>query len=262
MNDKKKKKYISADEERKLIAKYKADGDQEALVTLIDAHIAYIQNVAGKQYTKFAKQVEYEDLVQEGKIGLMRAIMKFDLDKSTINPETGKMVQNLRLMTYASRWIISEMQNLWQKSLATHIPAHTLRSVHFNIKNQGRNGDAKRALAKDRQSAVSLDDTLNFEKSSENQRSLQYNGDPDPTFNESTKNMLSPAIQRAVTRLNEQEWQVLRMRLGLDDGFVYHMPQIAEEMNLPLTEVEHLYKRAKRILFKHIPPFVRKPQVV
>ena len=75
------KEKIDRETERDLIYKYQKTRDSIYLQQLIDAHTLYVQSVANRQYNIFGKLVELEDLIQEGKIGLMEAIKKFDLSK-------------------------------------------------------------------------------------------------------------------------------------------------------------------------------------
>ena len=162
------KKYLDRDKERELIRLYQKTNDNIYLEQLIIAHTAYIQKIASKQYKKFGKIVEYQDLVQEGRIGLIKAIKKFKLDRHSINPNTNKIVKSQALLTYAHSYILSEMQNLSHKSNATHIPAHTIRAIQFDVKNQGGNTEERKELAKRAMKAESLNWHFNNENNNGN----------------------------------------------------------------------------------------------
>ena len=152
----KNKKYLGRMEERELINQYQKTGDIQYIETLLREHTSYIHKIAAQQYQKFGRIVEFEDLLQEGKIGLIKAITKFKLDMQSINPNDNSVVINQRLLTYAHTKILSEMQTLFHKSNATHIPAHTIRAIHFNVKNPGCNTEERKTLAKRAMRAESL----------------------------------------------------------------------------------------------------------
>ena len=261
-NISKKKKYLDRETERELIRLYQQTGENQYIEQLLLAHSAYIQKMAAKQYQKFGRIVEYEDLIQEGRVGLMKAVKKFKLDRPSVNPNTNLIVKNQALLTYASSYILSEMQSLSHRSNATHIPAHTLRAISFDIKNTGCNTEERKKLAKRAMKADSLDYHVltnnGYNWSDYEYRNLQRitdNGEADPTFEKSIINVFSPENQRAIDKLTKTEWKIVQMRLGLingEEGIIAKSSFIAEELNIPLEEVEKTFKRAKRILSKNL----------
>jgi RNA polymerase sigma factor (sigma-70 family) len=248
------KKYLDAIEERDLIARYQTNGDQEALDILMATHTPYVQKEAAKQFIKFNKTIEYDDLVQQGKIGLIKAINKFKLNRVSINPETNKKVTNQRLLTYAHGWIVAEIQNLFHRSPATHIPAHTLRAIFYKVKKPGCNTEERKALARKAMRAESLDNLSSpFEGSNQQRYDIRSNGESsDPTFDAGICNIFSPAVMQAISKLSEQEFKIFSMRYGLEHGIMAKATYIADELNIPLEDVEKTLKRAKRILSKNL----------
>lgn len=254
------KQYLGRNEERELISQYQQTGKTKYIDTLLKEHTSYIHKVAAQQYQKFGKAVEFEDLLQEGKIGLIKAIKKFKLDMQSINPNDNSIVTNQRLLTYAHSYILSEMQTLFHKSNATHIPAHTIRAIQFNVKNPGCNTEERKALAKKAMRAESLDWYFNGETSGgENERRHSRLGDEtivfDPTFEESMTHIYSPQNEKAIKMLTETEWKIVQMRLGLvegEEGVTAKPVFIAEELNMTVEEVEKIFKKAKRILSKNL----------
>jgi len=257
----KNKKYLGRMEERELINQYQKTGDIQYIETLLREHTSYIHKIAAQQYQKFGRIVEFEDLLQEGKIGLIKAITKFKLDMQSINPNDNSVVINQRLLTYAHTKILSEMQTLFHKSNATHIPAHTIRAIHFNVKNPGCNTEERKTLAKRAMRAESLDSFFNYEHSGYF-ASIYTGNEPkfrdktiDPTFEQSITQIYSPQNQKAIQMLTDIEWKIVKMRLGLvegEDGVTAKSPFIAEELNLTVEEVEKSFKKAKRILSKNL----------
>lgn len=86
---------LTAEEEKKLLLRYKNNGDRKAYDLLINSNLCLVVNVA-KAYQN--RGIELLDLIQEGTIGLMKAIDKFDISK------------DFRLSTYAIWWIRREIQ--------------------------------------------------------------------------------------------------------------------------------------------------------
>jgi len=254
------KKYLDRNTERELIRQYQLTGEAKYIEQLLIAHTAYIQKVASEQYQKFGKVVEYEDLVQEGRVGLIKAVKKFKLDRTSINPNTNAVVANQALLTYAHSYILSEMQSLSHRSNATHIPAHTLRAIQFDIKNPGCNTEERKELAKRAMKADSLDwhfngDNTGGDNERRSPKMIAENGDLDPTFEQSITHVFSPDNQRAIGMLTNKEWKIVQMRLGLvngEEGMTAKPSFIAEELGMPLEEVEKTFKRAKRILSKNL----------
>ena len=253
------KKYLDRTRERELIAQYQEDNDGGALEELIEAHSAYIQKIATKEYIKFGKIVEYEDLIQEGKIGLIKAIKKFDINRTSINPNDNTTVKNQALLTYAHSWILSEMQNLFHRSHPAHIPAHTLRAIYFKVKNPGCNTESRKALAKQSMRAESLDNVksdieMHAIPDKYEFKIMQGNVNTDPTFQEVVKHIYSPRVQGVIKKLTPLEWKIISMRYGLDEGLTAKTHLIAKELNISVEEVDKNLKRAKRILFKNLQP--------
>jgi DNA-directed RNA polymerase sigma subunit (sigma70/sigma32) len=80
-------------------------------------------------------------------------------------------------------------------------------------------------------------------------------GEADPTFDASIKHIYSPNNQKAISMLNDKEWQIVQMRLGLvegEEGMTSKPNFIAESLGMSIEEVEKSYKRAKRILWKNL----------
>jgi RNA polymerase sigma factor (sigma-70 family) len=247
-------KQLERARERELIKLYKTTKSPEALEELLKSHTAYIQKIASQQYIKFGKVVEYEDLVQEGRIGLIKAINKFDMNRQSINPNDNSVVTNQALLTYAHLSIISEMQNLYHRSHPAHIPAHTLRAISFNVTNPGSNTEERKTKAKLAMRADSLDAYNDFydSDSSHDGYNFALSGDSkDPTFEESDKNMLAPIVQQAVKKLSDIEQKVFFMRYGIEEGASAKPNHIANELNLDKEDVDKILKRAKRLLIKN-----------
>jgi RNA polymerase sigma factor (sigma-70 family) len=243
----KNKSILTRDIERELIQKYQDYNDQEALNKLVQYHTPYIQKLAAKEYNKFGQIVEYEDLIQEGKIGLIKAIKKFDLKRNSFNPTNKLVVTNQALLTYAHNWIIAEMQNLYHHSHSLHIPAHTLRAIQFNI---GEQSDEKKRLAKAAMKTESIDynDSKDSNNNNYNQEINFLNIKTDPTFEEGIMYIFSPEVDEAVNKLSPIEWEIFSIRYGIFNGAPEKTDYIAYKLGIKKHTVEKILKRVKRLL--------------
>lgn len=119
---------LTEQEEQTLLLKYQQDNDIEAIRQLVISQLKYVIYIANK-YKNYG--LPEEDLVQEGNIGLMKAIKKFDLTKK------------VRLYTYTSIWIKAEIQtyicNNWKIIKASTKKA--LKTLFFNFRKLEREAE-------------------------------------------------------------------------------------------------------------------------
>lgn len=253
----KKTKHITKEQERELIRQYQQENCAEALEKLLVAHNPYVQHLAAKAYKQFNKVVEFEDLVQQARMGLIKAAKQFNLTMTAQDPKSPNYGETLRFLTYAHQWIKAQMQDAWHHAHPVHIPAHTLREIHFNMESKGPKADERKKLARLAMKAESYDALLDDAKTKEGRSSyseLSFNQNAvlshDPTFEEGVKDVWSPAMQAIIARLTPEEWTIFRMKMGLDNGFRYPISEICKAVGLPFEQVDKLFKRAKRIVFK------------
>ena len=133
---------LSADEEQTLARRFQCEGDLEAAHTLVCANLRFVVKVA-MEYRGYGLRLL--DLIQEGNIGLMQAVRKFD-------PERG-----LRLITYAVWWIRATIQNFIMKnwSLVKVGTTQAQRKLFYKLAQtrsalRGMNGDPSAAELADR----------------------------------------------------------------------------------------------------------------
>ena len=113
--------YLSADEERDLAARFRRDGDLEAAWRLVTSHLRYVAKVA-RGYRGYG--LPQEDLLQEGNIGLMKAVKRFD-------PDVG-----VRLVSFAMHWIRAEIHEFVLRNWRIVKVATTKaqRKLFFNLR--------------------------------------------------------------------------------------------------------------------------------
>lgn len=260
----KKTKHISRELERELIRDYQENGNNYALQELLEAHNPYVQQLASKAFTQFNKVVEFEDLVQQARLGFIRAAQEFDLTRLVDNEDSPNFGQTLRFLTYAHTKINAQMQEAWHHAHPVHIPAHILRAIHFKKIDEKSPQTAKslenKRIAKIGMKGESLDalteDFRNKEGRSSNNFEIQYNENgvkiADPTFEDSIKEIFSPMVSSALKKLTSKEIKIFNMRTGLEDGKKYSIEDISERLQLDVTDVDKTFKKAKRVLVKNL----------
>jgi len=144
---------LSVDEEQSLAKRYHADNDLEAAKQLIMAHLRFVVHVA-RGYSGYGLQIG--DLIQEGNIGLMKAVKRFD-------PDVG-----VRLVSFAVHWIRAEMHEFILRNWRIVKVATTKaqRKLFFNLRKSKKrlgwmNAQEVQAVAKDL--GVSAADVLEME---------------------------------------------------------------------------------------------------
>src|SRR5213596_3919206 len=113
---------LSAEEERALAQRFRAEGDLEAAQSLILSHLRLVVSIA-RGYLGYG--LPHADLIQEGNIGLMKAVKRFDPD------------QGVRLVSYAMHWIKAEMHEYILKNWRMVKVATTKaqRKLFFNLRS-------------------------------------------------------------------------------------------------------------------------------
>ena len=113
--------YLEKDEEYQLAVRYRRDNDLEAAQQLVLSHMRFVVSVARGF---FGYGLPYQDLIQEGNVGLMKAVKKFD-------PERG-----VRLVSYAVHWIKAEMYDYILKNwkLVRIATTKAQKKVFFNLR--------------------------------------------------------------------------------------------------------------------------------
>lgn len=242
---------LSPGEERSLAIRIEA-GDEEARKLFLEANLRLVVSIA----KTYGSDVPLDDLIQEGNIGLMRALEKFDYRKG------------FKFSTYATWWIRQTInRSLNNLKSPVRLPIHILESAKALKNQQARfeqiNGrepttqelagllhkkPAQLAMLQDAQKFemfLSLDvpmdetDEVTFAGNLEDPRSLE-----DQTIRFADLDLL----EQALSHLPERERVILRMRFGLDDGRSRSLMEVGKEFSLTRERIRQLESRALKLL--------------
>jgi RNA polymerase primary sigma factor len=244
---------LSREEEGRL-ARLASGGDIRAKAKLIEANLRFVVLIA-KKYRN--QGLPLEDLINEGNIGLMKAVERFEPDRG------------YRFLSYAVWWIRqSILKALYEQSRMIRLPAHTISELREMEKQReqyrktyGIEPDLGELARLMHVEETYLDDLINF---SQNIASLEAPVESDEgsselgslladeataetdeaTISESLKNELSSVLQK----LSEREVRILCDRFGLKGHRPKTLAEISNEMHIAKERVRQLEKRAIRKL--------------
>ena len=243
---------LTADEELALALRME-QGDQDAKKELAEANLRLVVSIA-RRYV--GRGMSLLDLIQEGNLGLIKAVEKFDYKKG------------FKFSTYATWWIRQAITRaIADQARTIRIPVHMVETINKLIrvsrqllqelgreptpaeigKEMGFSEEKVREIQKISQDPVSLETPIGEEEDSHLGDFIPDEDAPAPA-EAASYTLLKEQLSEVLGTLTEREEKVLRLRFGLDDGRTRTLEEVGKEFNVTRERIRQIEAKALRKL--------------